>query len=782
MGIVVNGPGPAYIIQGENTMEAARQRTLSEAAADRSALWAEGTLPGGAGTKSAKEHATAAGVSETNAAASAAGAAASVATGVAGVPASIGATADAATTTLGYLTGSTATGSSIWIMGDVIPEQSLISAWKPDFTAAATVDVCLISAATKKILRVATGLTMASGANNMAVPFGAIITGEATYFAHRVTSGTGRCKYTTAGSGSMFHATDAAFVVGNALTFVADTATWTLNAQLVYSTVSDAHTSRIKALETADIVKQMPSLGEVQDTTTYSLGSFGLSRNGDVSATSVAFISIAGDCTVTSIDLNMNAAGSGMIEGWRLVAGALVMAYRRFVTLAAGDNLAVAIKDWNINAGGAVSYHAVTGTGPTYNSTGSMLRVDNPAAYDFGDTLTPATFSPIMPNFRVNVRLPKRRSYRATRATINGPVTQDYQTFPGTTAPTGWTVATPFSVNDGLAASGTGAADKVALWKGCSAVSKRKIMGRILLNDVTTTIHGICTKPTLTSGGSAALIDCVAGKLRLYSWNGSTTLALQVETAFTAALVAGRYYNLSVTRDLWTITAVLTDTVTGTTTTATTTTANSGTVGRLQGQAGAMHVAGDVKWDWLHPMHTQPRMARAVVMADSNGEGTVLTGGSSWIAQLDATYGGVVQAAFHGDTSAGAVTRISDITDFRPARVILALATNDASQAAYRLSTRTLIDTAVMIGAEPILCTPPPRASTQAMITAIANDVTSGFFGRYRYIDLLGALSNNNDRLTWNAAYVQADTVHMTAAGQTRAMQQALADVPDVFA
>lgn len=49
---IAGGSAPIKIIRsGENTLEAKRQATLSQA-------WAEGTLPGGAGTKSAKEHAT----------------------------------------------------------------------------------------------------------------------------------------------------------------------------------------------------------------------------------------------------------------------------------------------------------------------------------------------------------------------------------------------------------------------------------------------------------------------------------------------------------------------------------------------------------------------------------------------------------------------------------------------------------------------------------------------------------------------------------------------------
>lgn len=701
------------------------------------------------------------------------------------IPAAIGMTEAATASTLGYLTGASNVSSNVYLMGNVIAEPSIVDSVTMEFSNTASIELYLVHGLSRVVVAKATE-TAATGTNVFLVPFGPVVMDAGLYLAHVVSSGVGRCKYDAAGSGSTFRVTQTTYNVGDTLpAFTAEAAAFTLNCQMALTTVSDAHTPRIETFERAETQQQRPAFGEVQDWTTYSVGSFGLARSGDESSNWVIGLPIMGDCIVQSVDISFNGAASGFVEGFRYVNGATVLAYRKFVNYTGGaGDVNVALSDWSINAGGYVTYRRLAGLHATYNlNGGTMYFVAAPAYYDFGGTITLAPFAGTQqPNFRANVRLPKRRSYRATRNTISGPNVVEAQTFPSTTTPTGWTIAAPFSVSDGLLASGAGAPDKNAYWGGTSAVSKRKLMGRILLNDVTTTIHGISTKPNTTTGGIAALIDCVAGKLRLYSWAGSTVLGTMLaETTFGAALVAGRYYSLTLERNEWVITAVLTDCVTGTTTTVTNTSSTSG-AGRVQGRPGVMHIAGDVKWDWIRFAHRRPRMVRALAIGDSNTEGTLLSGGKSWFQQLDDTYGNMVNASYHGDTSAGAVVRMSDITDHRAAHVFLGMGSNETTLATWRLNTRTLIDAVVMTGGEPILVIPPPYVAKQALITSISGDITGNYFGRYRYVDLLGALSNANDRLTWNATYDSGDGVHLNAAGQTRAMAQALADVPDVFA
>lgn len=78
--------------------------------------------------------------------------------------------------------------------------------------------------------------------------------------------------------------------------------------------------------------------------------------------------------------------------------------------------------------------------------------------------------------------------------------------------------------------------------------------------------------------------------------------------------------------------------------------------------------------------------------------------------------------------------------------------------------------------------TPTPFVAQQAKITAIADAMTGGTFGRRRIFDQLGVLSNANDRLTWNASYNSGDGVHYNAAGNAALKAYALRVLPEIVA
>lgn len=755
--------------------------------------WAEGTLPGGAGTKSAKEEALAAAASAATAVAAAAAAASNAALPT--VAAGIGVVADAMTVTVG---GTTSTGnatSAMWATGDVLAAPAVITSLTPDFSAAAVVDLLLVDVVSRKVRRKVTGLSMVSGPNPITNPYGPTTAPAGTTTFYRRTSGTGTIKYNSAGTGAAFTVADGSYNVGDTLpAFTPGAAGVTLAAPMTTVAVPDALTPRVDLFERNDINMALAGMGETGETKTYTLGQNGLARTGDVSADWVAVIPIWADTVVPGVALDFNGAGSGFVEGWLNVAGVRTLAFRQFISTAvAGVAIPFALPNWPINAGGMVTYRRWTGVHCSYNASGSMLYVSGTPVYDFGGTITPSIQNNATPNFSVTVKLPKRRSYRANRATISGPSTVEYQQFAGTSTPANWSIASPFSVNDGLVATGSGGWDKFASWQpagaGWSSISRRKFVRRVKINDVTS-IVGIGTQPRTSNsgiGGAAAIIDGVAGKLRIYHWTGTITAGTltAADTAFTASLVAGREYVLSVSRDVWTVTATLTDTVTGVQTVATGTFSHPTTAtqaARFHGRPGVLHIAGDVKWQWARDVHNNPRNVRAVVLGDSNPEGVLLSGGNSWVEQANIAYGGIVNASRAGEASADMAARISDLTDHRPQFAIMAMGTNDAplTLAAWRTNVRTFIDAAMMIGAEPILMTPPPRVPYQAAITAMANDITNYYFGRIRYIDQLGALSNNNDRLTWNPAYDVGDGIHANVAAHTRILAQAGADVPEL--
>lgn len=113
---------------------------------------------------------------------------------------------------------------------------------------------------------------------------------------------------------------------------------------------------------------------------------------------------------------------------------------------------------------------------------------------------------------------------------------------------------------------------------------------------------------------------------------------------------------------------------------------------------------------------------------------------------------------------------------------ICAHGTNDTSLQVWRGNVGDFVDTCRDINAEPILVRPLPKTAATAFITSIDADITANYFGKLRSIDFLGALSNANDRVTWNAAYDNGDHLHANNAGQLVMAAQALVDVPELAA
>ena len=179
---------------------------------------------------------------------------------------------------------------------------------------------------------------------------------------------------------------------------------------------------------------------------------------------------------------------------------------------------------------------------------------------------------------------------------------------------------------------------------------------------------------------------------------------------------------------------------------------------------------------------------RAVLLGDSNLEGTALQAGqSSWGYQLAAlrSEGDVAVAGRAGDTTPNFMVqrRVTDLQSWASAKyVVIALGTNDTNHASWRTNIATMIADAIAIGAEPILCTMLPRPSDQAVKTLMNTDIRGHYFGRYRYIDFATALSVNQDSVTWDALYQTGDNVHANLAGQQRMLQQVLADAPYLIA
>ncbi|MDC5419718.1 hypothetical protein OHW95_11170, partial [Acinetobacter baumannii] len=121
-----------------------------------------------------------------------------------------------------------------------------------------------------------------------------------------------------------------------------------------------------------------------------------------------------------------------------------------------------------------------------------------------------------------------------------------------------------------------------------------------------------------------------------------------------------------------------------------------------------------------------------------------------------------------------------DLMRWKPKYVVWALGTNDTDINVWRTNMAQNIADTLAIGAIPILCTQVPRGSTSNLHYQMDEEIRSGAFGNYKYIDLAKAVSLNNDGFTWNPAYNSGDNLHVNPAGQSRWVQQALIDAPEL--
>lgn len=664
--------------------------------------------------------------------------------------------------------------SSMWTTGITLAEPSLTTAVEVRFgTSTAIITLFLVDPVTRKVLAKSADLSAINGVTNFASPFGAFVAPKGTLLWFRRKSGTGVLRYGVGTTGTLL-ATSVDHAVGDTLgAFTASSA-----AELAIKWTTQAVSGNLEnrlALQEATSANGAADNG---DSETKTLGPAVFTVTGTSLLNFDPCVPVHADCEILGLKVNFSGYSTGILEFYRPVDGALTLIDRSAVTITASGDQTLTTPLWRASAGSFIRYHRLTGANPTYSSGYGYYHMAPATNPDIGGTAAVLSSPNASINMALIVRVPKRRSTRNGFRADKGPWDIEYQQFAGTTTPIGWSVASPFSVNDGLLASGAGGWDKVAQWRdlngvlrgGWSGAHKRRLTAMGQINDGTS-VGGISTAVQLTStgGGTVAMIDGTAGKLRLYYWTGGATAGtLIAETALTAALVAGRQYLLSLVKDGWTVTATLTDVLAGTVTTVTGTFSTI-TSSRVHGRPGITHISGDFNWQWVRFANDAPRNLRAVLIGDSNSEGTLLLGATPWFTDLAATYGNMLNCSAGGEHTGHMLARITDIINSRPAMVIFAGGTNDVTQpiAFTRANIRAIADACDQVGAELVLVTPPPWPANAAAITAIANDMTSGYYGRRRVIDLLGLLSNANDRLTWNAAYNSGDNIHYNSAANT---------------
>jgi lysophospholipase L1-like esterase len=484
-----------------------------------------------------------------------------------------------------------------------------------------------------------------------------------------------------------------------------------------------------------------------------------------------------------SLQVRMAAAATGFVYVYRHLDGFHYRVVAKYpVSLAGGLNTITDVAGKVLKRGDMVVYASTSGGNVRYSTTGggvwrSILNGGNPAVGDVRKvSYWSSPLAVVAMQLEYETLADEPPAEPADNGMVNGPLHITSERFSST--PAQWQLGGAFSISSGLRSQGTGAWDNVAVLDDYSSLFRKRITMRVRIND-DASIFGLCTQPiTGTTNGSVAMVDCAAGKLRIYFWDGTSTAGTLGPEVALPPIVEGREYALSVIKDGLSAAVTFTDTETLAAAAITDTWAG-GARRHWHGRPGVMHLAGDVTTKWFDVHAGNPGYVRALILGDSNTEGTASNSTHpSWAAQLATDRNDIVVAARAGDSSTHLLARAStDLLRFRPEFLVIMIGTNDSSQTTWRANVAALIRMAQHVGAEPILSTLIPKDGGQGLITLMNADIRAGYFGTVRYIDAARAVSDSNDGVTWNVAY-KADGAHMNTAGQTKALEQALVDAP----
>lgn len=674
--------------------------------------------------------------------------------------------------------GSSASNSSnssdaAWTSASIVPEGSVVDLVEVRVSADMPADILLVDAGTRKVLKKAT-YTFASGVSSVSDPFtGYIAPSPAVVFVRRTGGGYIRL---AAATGRVLSVASAAYAEGDTLPAFVPTVGYALALSVRTKAAGAAVGPRAARLERGRVVNA--ALGVFGDEIrTVAPAAPVPAAAGSSTVDTRTAARFLGRGVLKNANITVASPSTGLLEHWRNIDGRVTLIDRMGVTLAGGANT-VPVPDWSLQGETYIAYFQLSGVNVSYATGGHFYMLDS-GSLSIG-AVSSVAFTPLFTALiGLNVEVPRGASQYELAA--DGPATFDRHNFPGVTTPGKWSLTAPIAVNDGLVLAGSGGWSAFAGYNDFISIHRRKLLSRVRIDD-TSSIFGLAAKPDTSAsavGGAVAMVDGVAGKLRLYAWNGSAAGTLAIETAFAAALVTGRSYLLSVAINGYQVTAALTDAVTGTVTTASGSFGASAVTARFHGRPGFLLISGNATVEWSRFAVDAPRACRALIYGDSNTEG-VANGvtNPSWALQLAAN--GVLVSSRSGESSIDMVKRLGELSILRPKLAICAHGTNDANQTNWRINVGAFVDAALSVNAEPVLVRPPPQPAKQALMTAIDGDISSNYFGRLRSIDFLGALSASNDRLTWNASYQIGDGLHANNAGQTRMLQQAQIDIPEL--
>jgi len=449
-------------------------------------------------------------------------------------------------------------------------------------------------------------------------------------------------------------------------------------------------------------------------------------------------------------------------------------------------------------AGALLGFKAVSGGRPRYaaatppgiwstaaadfvdpGDTGVLASANNTVALAFEASINANALAPRLSGLEAGTALPGDD--------YNAPVYEAQQAFRGASLPADWIETGGWTVSDGLVSPATGGWDVAAYLDAYSSAGQRTIMARLEVLDATGAF-GISSDPQEGFAGGQAIVDGEAETLALYTYDGTADAGISVvSTPLPAALNAGDILVLTVKRDDLEITATVTNARTQAGATVTYDYTASLSPSRrpfFHGRPGVVdHGGAGVKALYFAAWAGCVRRLDTLFIGDSNGEGSNDPSvGASWMHQVSALQPGRrLVCARGGDETTNFLDRMaSDLRAFRPRRVVLALGTNDTNLDTWRGNLGLIISAVEAVGAEVILCTVPPRTGAQTLRNSQNADMLGGYFGHYRIIDVAAAVTDGHDRVTWDAAKVMADEIHMNAAGQAAAFAQAKIDVPEL--
>ncbi|MFP5084622.1 SGNH/GDSL hydrolase family protein [Acinetobacter pittii] len=371
--------------------------------------------------------------------------------------------------------------------------------------------------------------------------------------------------------------------------------------------------------------------------------------------------------------------------------------------------------------------------------------------------------------------------------TINPPLFStvlDSQSFSGTSLPADWS-ASGWTVDNGLLTPNSGSWTTKALSTGSTAIAKREHSVDITILDAST-IAGFCTDQIeFEAGAGAVLIDCTQNKLILYKYNGSSA-GTSVAEVNIDPIVLNTKYQLKIEKNGYFNIISLINKTTGAMYKLEYSDTTTGRYVQMHGRAGFLHLQGRAKFNNYLFKAFYPEDLHVLFIGDSNMERAAnVLPNMTWafqLADMRRMNGDAGIAARSGDETPNFLKRKEfDLMRWKPKYVVWALGTNDTDINVWRTNMAQNIADTLAIGATPILCTQVPRGSNSNLHYQMDEEIRSGAFGNYKYIDLAKAVSLNNDGFTWNPAYNSGDNLHVNPAGQSRWVQQALIDTPELY-